>query len=191
MAAERVGQNLRAVRRRLRLSLREVSERSHDEFRASTLGAYERGDRAISVARIIRLAEIYGVSIDEILPHEGPPERSEADAERGEGDIARAVGTARTEAHPTIDLTAEEALEAQGADTGPGTIDLTRLEALHDGNLETIRRYVQTVQSQRGSRATEVLSIRSDDLSVLAATLGRTREELVQLLLGLGVLSQV
>ena len=51
-----------------RLSLAEVAERSGNEFKASSLGVDERGDRVqISVRRLQRLAEVYGVSPDALL----------------------------------------------------------------------------------------------------------------------------
>ena len=43
----RVGERLRAIRRQKRLSLQEVEATSSEEFKASVLGAYERGERAI------------------------------------------------------------------------------------------------------------------------------------------------
>ena len=38
------------------------------EFKASVLGAYERGQRNITVARLHRLAQLYGVEIGQLLP---------------------------------------------------------------------------------------------------------------------------
>ena len=38
------------------------------EFKASVLGAYERGERAISVPRLHRLALFYRVPVDQLLP---------------------------------------------------------------------------------------------------------------------------
>ncbi|MGI9596124.1 MAG: helix-turn-helix domain-containing protein, partial [Acidimicrobiales bacterium] len=52
----RVGERLRAIRRQKRLSLQDVEANSNQEFKASVLGAYERGERAISVPRLERLA---------------------------------------------------------------------------------------------------------------------------------------
>ena len=52
----RVGERLRAIRRQKGLSLHDVEARSTLEFKASVLGAYERGERAISVPRLLRLA---------------------------------------------------------------------------------------------------------------------------------------
>ena len=62
----RVGERLRAIRRQKGLSLHDVEARSSLEFKASVLGAYERGERAISVPRLLRLAEIYEVPADQL-----------------------------------------------------------------------------------------------------------------------------
>src|SRR5207245_8870976 len=66
----RVGERLRAIRRQKGLSLHDVEARSNLEFKASVLGAYERGERAISVPRLLRLAEIYEVPADQLLPRD-------------------------------------------------------------------------------------------------------------------------
>src|SRR4051794_41638904 len=69
----KVGERLRAIRRQKRLSLQEVEAASQQEFKASVLGAYERGERAISVPRLQRLARFYHVPVDQLLPQdEGP-----------------------------------------------------------------------------------------------------------------------
>ena len=56
-----VGEQLRAVRKRRRMTLAQVEEASDGEFRTSVLGAYERGERGLAVHRLLRLAELYGV----------------------------------------------------------------------------------------------------------------------------------
>ena len=66
----RVGERLRLIRRQKRLSLQEVEAISAQEFKASVLGAYERGERAISVPRLQRLAKFYKVPVDELLPED-------------------------------------------------------------------------------------------------------------------------
>src|ERR1700751_1104864 len=63
-----VGERLRAIRRQKGLSLHDVEARSDQEFKASVLGACERGERAISVPRLLRLAELYRVPPDQLLP---------------------------------------------------------------------------------------------------------------------------
>src|ERR1700716_2111581 len=70
----RVGERLRAIRRQKRLSLQEVEAASNQEFKASVLGAYERGERSISVPRLQRLARFYGVPVDLLLPRDADDE---------------------------------------------------------------------------------------------------------------------
>ena len=63
-----LGQRLRAARRQRGWSLGEVETKTDGEFKASVVGAYERGERAISVQRFVGLAESYGVPATELLP---------------------------------------------------------------------------------------------------------------------------
>src|SRR3954465_9667606 len=75
--ARLVGERLRAIRRQKRLSLQEAEELSGQEFKASVLGAYERGERAISVPRLHRLATVYQVPVDQLLPRDAGDPRSD------------------------------------------------------------------------------------------------------------------
>jgi transcriptional regulator with XRE-family HTH domain len=65
-----VGERLRSIRLQKNMSLGDVEQRSGEEFKASVLGAYERGERAISVPRLERLAKFYDVGIDQLLPRD-------------------------------------------------------------------------------------------------------------------------
>ena len=78
--AGKVGERLRAIRRQKRLSLQDVEAASDQEFKASVLGAYERGERAISVPRLQRLARFYSVPVDQLLPGDDGPTASPATA---------------------------------------------------------------------------------------------------------------
>jgi transcriptional regulator with XRE-family HTH domain len=60
--AELVGEKLRRMRQDRGLSLQDVCERSGGSFVVSTLSAYERGKRSLSLERLCELAEIYGQS---------------------------------------------------------------------------------------------------------------------------------
>jgi hypothetical protein len=51
--AKRVGERLRTIRRQQRMSLQDVEASTNQEFKASVLGAYERGERAISVLKML------------------------------------------------------------------------------------------------------------------------------------------
>jgi transcriptional regulator with XRE-family HTH domain len=81
----KVGERLREIRRQQRMSLQEVEAASGDEFKASVLGAYERGERAISVPRLKRLARLYSVPVDQLLPPERA--RPQAPAAGGPGYV--------------------------------------------------------------------------------------------------------
>jgi transcriptional regulator with XRE-family HTH domain len=74
---------LRSIRKQKRLSLQDVEAQSEHEFKASVLGAYERGERSLSLPRLARLAQFYRVPVDQLLPrHGGDP---------GGGDEAAAL----------------------------------------------------------------------------------------------------
>src|ERR687898_503580 len=106
--AIKVGNRLRSIRRQKHLSLQDVEAASEHEFKASVLGAYERGERAISVPRLQRLARFYRVPVDQMLP---------TDEELG----GRAPGD-----ESVVDLT--ERLRGARRDDRPVTIDLTAVE---------------------------------------------------------------
>lgn len=65
---EAVGRRLRSIRKQKGLSLQDVEANSELEFKASVLGAYERGERSLSLPRMQRLASFYGVPVDQLLP---------------------------------------------------------------------------------------------------------------------------
>jgi transcriptional regulator with XRE-family HTH domain len=67
---ERVGERLRSIRRQRGFSLQDVQSASEGEFKAAVLGAYERGERSLSVPRLHRLAGYYGVPVVQLLPPE-------------------------------------------------------------------------------------------------------------------------
>jgi transcriptional regulator with XRE-family HTH domain len=71
---ELVGKRLRSIRKQRGLSLQDVQRLSEQEFKAAVLGAYERGERSLSLPRLQRLAEFYSVPVHQLLPQEGSPE---------------------------------------------------------------------------------------------------------------------
>jgi transcriptional regulator with XRE-family HTH domain len=159
ISGSNVGNRLRAIRRQKGLSLHDVEARSGMEFKASVLGAYERGERAISVPRLLRLAEIYQVPGDQMLPRD-----TEVD-----GDLTQS----------------DEAFDESF------TIDLQRLRDLDDPEASVLSRYAATIQLQRQDFNGRLLTIRRDDLRVLAAVLGRRPEELGRRLDELGLRAAV
>lgn len=77
-----LGGRLRAARRRRGLSLAQVEELSGAEFKASVVGAYERGERALSVHRLVGLARLYGISIVDLFPPTDPEPELVIDLDR-------------------------------------------------------------------------------------------------------------
>ena len=71
------------------------------------------------------------------------------------------------------------------------TIDLVRLHELHEPDAEALGRYAARVQVQRQDFNGRFLTIRRDDLRVLAAVLGRSLEELGARLDELGLRARV
>jgi transcriptional regulator with XRE-family HTH domain len=61
---------LRAIRQQQGLTLQQVEELSTGRWKAVVVGSYERGDRAVSVAKLAELSEFYNVPVSELLPKE-------------------------------------------------------------------------------------------------------------------------
>ncbi len=68
-----LGDRLRLARRSRGWSLSEVETISDGEFKASVVGAYERGERSLTVQRLVRLAATYDVPLDSLLPRPSEP----------------------------------------------------------------------------------------------------------------------
>lgn len=67
---EMAGKRLRSIRKQRGLSLQDVQRLSDQEFKAAVLGAYERGERSLSLPRLHRLAEFYTVPVGQLLPND-------------------------------------------------------------------------------------------------------------------------
>ncbi|MFS8479926.1 MAG: transcriptional regulator [Micromonosporaceae bacterium] len=66
--AKSLGARLRSIRQQQGLSLQGVEEKSNGRWKAVVVGSYERGDRAVTVARLAELADFYRVPVAELLP---------------------------------------------------------------------------------------------------------------------------
>ncbi len=161
---KRVGERLRAIRRQKGQSLQEVEANSQQEFKASVLGAYERGERAISVPRLQRLARFYAVPVDQLLP------RDEADA--GRTDV--------------LDLTENGSAPARDR-VASVTLDLARLRELDSPAASMLVRYAQMIQVQRQDFNGRMLTVRRDDLRAIACILDSTLDQVAERLDELGL----
>ena len=147
--ARKVGERLRAMRKQKGLSLQAVEAHSGKEFKASVLGAYERGERSISVPRLQRLARIYNVPVDQLLP------RTDGDPGWGSG---------------LIDLTSEDASRLEATrlrEEGKVVIDLTKLEEIEGPERDLLRRYLASIQVQRQDFNGRMLTVRTEDIEAI------------------------
>ena len=64
----KVGERLRSIRLQRGMSLQDVHRVTDGEFKAAVLGAYERGERSVSLPRLQRLAGYYDVPVSQMLP---------------------------------------------------------------------------------------------------------------------------
>ncbi len=71
--ARALGDRLRRIRIQKGMSLQDVQQASKGKWKAAVVGAYERGDRNVTVARLSELAEFYAVPVSEILPDDDRP----------------------------------------------------------------------------------------------------------------------
>ncbi len=159
--ARRVGQRLRAIRRQKRLSLQEVEASSGQEFKASVLGAYERGERVISVPRLQRLAGYYDVPVDQLLPPNGDLERAVA--------AGRAMADSAERTPPGTDRVTEKV-----------TFDLNRFRDVEDPELDMVRQYLNSIQVMRQDFNGRMLTIRRDDIRAIAGMFGTDTGALIQ-----------
>jgi transcriptional regulator with XRE-family HTH domain len=158
--ARLVGDRLRRVRKQHRLSLQAVEISSGQEFKASVLGAYERGERAISVPRLQRLARFYNVPVDQLLPRD--PDGSWTPAEAG-------------------------AYQSQVSDGSRVTIDLVALHEQHGPEVELLSRYLRAIQVQRQDFNGRVMSVRDEDLFAMACLIDSQPDQMRRKLEELGL----
>ena len=153
----RLGSRLRAIRQQQGLTLQQVEEISHGKWKAVVVGSYERGDRAVSVAKLAELSEFYNVPVSELLPKE---------------DLAAAVGAAVNPSRVMLDLR-----RLSRADLDPDlrpvsrfahTIQLQRGD--YNGSVLTIRGEDLRALSVIYGTDPEDLVIRLEDEGVLAST---------------------
>lgn len=139
---ERVGERLRSIRQQRGMSLQDVHKATDGEFKAAVLGAYERGERSLSLPRLRRLAACYGVPINQLLPEEDTYEIA--------GSLATGV-----------------------------TIDLNKVDDMDDAVATVIARFLQRIQVQRQDFNGKVLTIRANDVAMLAMLLDIEDAELL------------
>ena len=119
--ARHVGERLRNIRRQQGLVVAGRRGTIRAGVQSICARRYERGERIISVLRLQRLARLYGVPVDQLLPKMSP--------EPDFGSDGRAPS---------------------GSEGSPITIDLSRLERLDAPEREVLRRYIGMIQNPAG-----------------------------------------
>ena len=172
--ARAVGSRLRAMRKQMRLSLQAVEAMSDQEFKASVLGAYERGERAISVPRLQRLAKLYDVPVDQLLPN----------------DDAVAGGRWGGGSSEDGSLGGRRAAAPSGV-PDKVAIDLTKLHTVSGPERDLLRRFLSMIQVHRQDFNGRMITIRAEDVRAIACLFGVTPDSMGARLDELGLLVAV
>jgi len=173
--ARAVGARLRTMRKQMRLSLQAVEAMSEQEFKASVLGAYERGERAISVPRLQRLAKLYDVPVDQLLP----PDDATMTRWGASGTTEEIVTTSARRANLTASGTEKVA------------IDLTKLHTVSGPERDLLRRFLSMIQVHRQDFNGRMITIRAEDVRAIACRFGVTPDSMGTRLDELGLLVNV
>ena len=174
--ARQVGERLRKVRKQQRLSLQAVEASSTQEFKASVLGAYERGERAISVPRLQRLAKLYDVPVDQLLPPDDV--------------VATRWGASGSSTEEVAPLSARRAIQA-GSGADKVAIDLTKLHTVSGPERDLLRRFLSMIQVHRQDFNGRMITIRTEDVRAIACLFGVTPDSMGSRLDELGLLVNV
>jgi len=172
--ARAVGSRLRAMRKQMRLSLQAVEAMSDQEFKASVLGAYERGERAISVPRLQRLAKLYDVPVDQLLPNDD----AVAGGRWGAGSSDDSSSGGRRAAIPS-------------GVPDKVAIDLTKLHTVSGPERDLLRRFLSMIQVHRQDFNGRMITIRAEDVRAIACLFGVTPDSMGARLDELGLLVAV
>ena len=173
--AQAVGARLRTMRKQMRLSLQAVEAMSEQEFKASVLGAYERGERAISVPRLQRLAKLYDVPVDQLLPPD---------------DVVATRWGAAGASEEVAPLSARRAIQA-GSGADKVAIDLTKLHTVSGPERDLLRRFLSMIQVHRQDFNGRMITIRAEDVRAIACLFGVTPDSMGSRLDELGLLVNV
>ncbi len=141
-----IGARLRRVRHQQGLSLADVQTQSEGRWKAVVVGAYERGDRSITVARLADLASFYDVPLADLLPD--PAAAAQLEDDRVTLDLAALdAAPARTEL-TVLARYASHVARNRGDHNG-------RVLTLRAGDLETVALVVDMTGSQLRERLKE------------------------------------
>jgi len=124
-----IGVRLRRVRHQQGMSLADVQAQSEGHWKAVVVGAYERGDRTVTLSRLADLAEFYDVPLGDLLPD--PSRASKATAGRITLDLVRLDSSPARSELAVLARYASRIARKRGDHNG-------RILTLRAGDLETV-----------------------------------------------------
>lgn len=139
-----IGNRLRSARIRKGLSLHQVELQTNAVFKSSIVGAYERGERNISIRRLGVLVGFYGTTVENII---APVEGRMTSTDSGEGF----------------------------------RVHLASVSNLPNKQRVVVQRFIDHIKERRGDPASEILTLREDDLLAIACVLGVSQDTLLEL----------
>jgi transcriptional regulator with XRE-family HTH domain len=149
--AQALGERLRLVRVQQGRSLQDVEELSEGELKASVVGAYERGERAVSIRRLEQLATFYRVPVLELLPRRTAPPTVADDP-----DLRIVIDLAALEAHRDEQPALSRFVEAIRSRRG----DFGRVLTVRRADLDTIAAISDLSPAELRTRLHEVGIVR-------------------------------
>ncbi len=150
-----IGERLRNIRLQQGMSLADVQERSGGRWKAVVIGAYERGDRAVGIARLAELARFYGVPLIDLLP-----------ANRVDKELAAE----------------ERELSKRAGASEPVRLNLEPLRRPRTAEVAAVARFARRMQLRRGDHNGRVLTLRGGDLAAISLAVNASDRSLLQVL---------
>jgi transcriptional regulator with XRE-family HTH domain len=155
--SERIRIRIRQLRRERGLTLRDFEEKSGGRIRAIVMGAYERGDRSMSLGKLIEISKVFGIELSHLI---GSAELTQSSGTQSSGTLSSATPSSRY------------------------IFDLRALNSLEDSPQKVILlRYLSRIAEQRGDWGGEVISLRQSDIESLSKVIDnqtRTFEQWIQ-----------
>jgi transcriptional regulator with XRE-family HTH domain len=140
--SERIRIRIRQLRRERGLTLRDFEEKSGGRIRAIVMGAYERGDRSMSLGKLIEISKVFGIELSHLI---GSAELTQSSGTSSSGTSSSATPSSRY------------------------IFDLRVLNSLDDSPQKVILlRYLSRIAEQRGDWGGEVISLRQSDIESLS-----------------------
>jgi transcriptional regulator with XRE-family HTH domain len=150
--SERIRIRIRQLRRERGLTLRDFEEKSGGKIRAIVMGAYERGDRSMSLGKLIEISKVFGIELSHLI---------------GSAELTQSSGTSSSGTSSSGTLSS--ATPSSATPSSRYIFDLRVLNSLDDSPQKVILlRYLSRIAEQRGDWGGEVISLRQSDIESLS-----------------------